>query len=125
MITLKNLFGKKSRIIVISVSFVLLAIGLLSFNNTDFKIAQNLEIFFNVFREVNALYVDETDPEKLIESSINGMLESLDPYTTYIPEEEVDEFKFMTTGKYGGVGALIRKAGSYTMVSEPYEGFPA
>lgn len=125
MITFKNLFVKKSRIILVSSSFVLLAFGLLSFNNTDFKIAQNLEIFFNVFREVNALYVDETDPEKLIESSINGMLESLDPYTTYISEEDVDEFKFMTTGKYGGVGALIRKAGHYTMVSEPYEGFPA
>ncbi|QQS52593.1 MAG: S41 family peptidase [Bacteroidota bacterium] len=125
MITFKNLFVKNSRIILVSSSFVLLAFGLLSFNNTDFKIAQNLEIFFNVFREVNALYVDETDPEKLIESSINGMLESLDPYTTYISEEDVDEFKFMTTGKYGGVGALIRKAGHYTMVSEPYEGFPA
>ena len=53
------------------------------------------------------------------------MLESLDPYTTYIPEKDVEDFKFMTTGKYGGIGALIRRAGEFTIISEPYEGFPA
>lgn len=117
--------GKKGKITIISLSVVLLSLGLFSFEDTDFKIAKNLDIFVTLFREVNLLYVDGADPEDLIESSINGMLESLDPYTTYIPEKDVADFKFMTTGKYGGIGALIRKAGDYTMISEPYEGFPA
>ena len=59
-------------------------------------------------------YVDDTDPEKLIEAGIKGMLESLDPYTTFIPETEMENFNFMTTREYGGIGALIRKAGEYT-----------
>jgi len=112
-------------VIIISLSFITLSLGLFSFIDTDFKIAKNLDIFVTLFREVNLLYVDGTDPEKLIESGINGMLESLDPYTTYIPEKDVDDFTFMTTGKYGGIGALIRKGGEYTIISEPYEGFPA
>ncbi len=97
----------------------------LAFNDNDFKIAKNLDIFVTLFSEVNLYYVDEKDPEDLINSSINGMLGILDPYTTYIPESDMEEFKFMTTGQYGGIGALIRKAGEYTIVSEPYEGFPA
>ncbi len=121
----KGKMGKKSKIVLISLTLSGLILGLLSFESEDFKITKNLDIFVTLFREVNTFYVDGTDPEKLIEASIEGMLNSLDPYTTYIPEKDVDDFRFMTTGKYGGIGALIRKAGEYTIISEPYEGFPA
>ncbi len=108
-------------VLIISGSFIFLA-----FNNTyDFKVSKNLDIFFNLFREVSLYYVDDTDPEKLINKSIEGMLNSLDPYTTFIPEKELNDFEFQTTGKYGGIGALIRKSEDYIIISEPYEGFPA
>ena len=102
------------------------SVTLISFNNTyDFKVSKNLDIFFNLFREISLYYVDDTDPEKLIKKSIEGMLESLDSYTVYIPESDLEDFEFQTTGKYGGIGALIRKKGDYVIISEPYEGFPA
>ncbi|HBH47024.1 MAG TPA: peptidase S41 [Bacteroidales bacterium] len=121
----KSILGKKGKILIISLSLVILSLGVFSFKNPAFEITRNLDIFISLFREVHTLYVDGAEPEELINSSIEGMLESLDPYTTYIPAEDVDDFKFMTTGKYGGIGALIRKAGEYTIISEPYEGFPA
>jgi len=91
----------------------------------NFEISKNLDIFYTLFRELNLFYVEEIQPEKLIKTGIDDMLESLDPYTTYIPEEEMDDFKFMTTGEYGGIGALISKRGDQIVVAEPYEGFPA
>lgn len=107
--------------------FVLIAI--ISFwgfkNGDDFKIAKSLDIYFSLFRDVNVYYVDETDPEKMVETSINAMLESLDPYTVYIPESELDEFAFMTTGQYGGIGALIRNKDKKPIIAQPYKGFPA
>lgn len=117
--------GRKRKIITAVLLLAILSVGFIAREDKDFAIAKNLDIFISLFGEVNKLYVDDTDPQKLIEASIQGMLESLDPYTTFIPEKELDEFKFMTTGKYGGIGALIRKAGNYTIISEPYEGFPA
>jgi carboxyl-terminal processing protease len=96
-----------------------------AFNDKDFQISKNLDIFVSLFRELNLYYVDDINPEKLIETGINSMLASLDPYTTFIPESKMADFRFMTTGKYGGIGALIRKAGDYSMISEPYKGFPA
>lgn len=91
----------------------------------NFEISKNLDIFYTLFRELNLFYVDDIKPEKLIKTGIDDMLESLDPYTTYIPEEEMDDFKFMTTGEYGGIGALISRRGDNIVVAEPYEGFPA
>ncbi len=96
--------------------------------NTDkrnFEIVKNLDIFYTLFRELNSSYVDEIKPEQLIKTSIDAMLESLDPYTTFIPESESDDLRFMTTGEYAGIGALITKRGDYVVISEPYEGFPA
>jgi len=91
----------------------------------DFKITKSLDIYYSLFRELNIFYVDEVKPEKLVETSIESMLESLDPYTKYIPEKEMDDFEFMTTGNYGGIGALIRKEGDYAIISQPYKNFPA
>jgi carboxyl-terminal processing protease len=91
----------------------------------DFRIAKNLDIFFSLFRELNTFYVDAIDPEKVIKTSIDNMLSSLDPYTVYYPESDADEFAFMTTGKYGGIGSLVRGGGEYVVISEVYKGFPA
>jgi carboxyl-terminal processing protease len=84
-----------------------------------------MEIFSNVYREINTYYVDEVDPAKLMKTGIDAMLKSLDPYTDYIPESEIENFKFMTTGQYGGIGALIAQVGETVVIADPYEGFPA
>ncbi len=93
--------------------------------NKDFKLTKNLDIYISLFRELNAFYVDEIDPEKLIHKSITSMLSSLDPYTVFYPEEDTGDLDFMTTGKYGGFGSLIRKSGEYILVTNVYQGFPA
>lgn len=91
----------------------------------NYNFAKSLEIFFNVLREINVFYVDQVKSEDMVKTAINEMLSTLDPYTTYIPDEDMDDFEFMTTGQYGGMGALIRKSGNYIEISEPYESFPA
>jgi len=91
----------------------------------NFEISKNLDIFYTLVRELNLFYVDEVKPDKLIKTGIDDMLETLDPYTVYIPESEMDDFKFMTTGEYAGIGAMISKRGKQIIVAEPYEGFPA
>jgi carboxyl-terminal processing protease len=91
----------------------------------DFRIAKNLDIFFSLFRELNTFYVDEIDPDKVIKAGIDNMLKTLDPYTVYFPETEADEFSILTTGKYGGIGSLVRNSGDYVVISEVYKGFPA
>ncbi len=121
---------KTNRILKGALALSIIAIMGLSFwgfktDQKNFEISKNLDIFYTLFRELNLFYVDDIKPEKLIKTGINDMLESLDPYTTYIPEEEMDDFKFMTTGEYGGIGALISKRGDNIVVAEPYEGFPA
>jgi len=100
-------------------------ISIYSFTDSDFKILKNLDIFYTLFRELNLYYVDNTDPEILIKKSIDGMLQTLDPYTVYIPENEADDYKILTTGQYGGIGASTKKIGGYVVVSEIYEDSPA
>lgn len=91
----------------------------------DFRIAKNLDIFLSLYRELNTFYVDEVNPDKLVKTGIDNMLKSLDPYTVYYPESESDEVAFMTTGKYGGIGSLIRDGGEYVVISLVYKNFPA
>ena len=114
--------SKKVKIFIIS---IVVLISSFSFTDSYFEIAKNLDIFTNVYRELNNYYVDETDPGKLMKTAIDKMLKSLDPYTNYIPESEIEDFQFMTTGQYGGIGAVITKRKDYVFISEPYEGFPA
>jgi carboxyl-terminal processing protease len=90
-----------------------------------FDIAKSLDIYATLFKEVNAYYVDDIQPEKLVKTSIDGMLESLDPYTDYIPEDEMESFRISTTGQYGGVGALIGIINDKTVITHPYRNFPA
>jgi len=91
----------------------------------NFKLAKNIEIFSNIVRELNLYFVDDIKPDTLIPSGIDAMLKTLDPYTVYIPESKMADFKFMTTGQYGGIGSLIRKGKDYAIISEVYKGFPA
>ena len=125
---MRSLMNKKRVKWGVSIFLILtLSFGLVSYNEDqrNFEIVKNLDIFYTLFRELNSYYVDETDPGKLITTAINGMLKSLDPYTTYIPESEMANFKFMTTGEYAGIGAVISKEDEYVVIAEPYEGFPA
>ncbi len=122
---MKTMPRRKVRIWLALPVVLILALGFTYSKDKEFEIIKNLDIFYSLFRELNLFYVDETNPKKIIESGIEGMLKSLDPYTTYIPEEEQKNFAFITTGEYGGIGALIRKGGEYTIILEPYEGFPA
>jgi len=116
---------KKAGIVIVGV--LVFAIGFFGFKQDDknFQIAKNLDIYYTLFRELNLFYVDDVDPTKLVKTSIDKMLESLDPYTNYIPEDDVEDFRFMTTGEYAGIGALISKQKNKIIISEPYEGFPA
>ncbi len=116
---------KKHIIFVVGLLILFLSLGYSTLKNRDLDLVKNLDIYYTLFRELNMFYVDETDPEKLVTTSINAMLSSLDPYTSYIPESDMDDFRFQTTGEYGGIGSLIRRSGSQVMIAEPYEGFPA
>jgi len=90
-----------------------------------FEIGKNLEIFTDLYKELNIYYVDDTQPGKLMKTGIDAMLNSLDPYTQYIPESDIEDYRFQTTGQYGGIGALIKRKGDLVVVSEPYENYPA
>ena len=91
----------------------------------NFEISKSLDIYNNVLRQLNLYYVDEINPAELNESAINAMLDGLDPYTVFIPESQIEDVRLMTTGEYGGIGSLIQYSDGKTMISEPYEGFPA
>lgn len=90
-----------------------------------FEIAKNLDIFATLFKEVNTYYVDEVNPGRLIKVGVDAMLESLDPYTNYIPEDEIEDFRTMTTGQYGGIGAVIGRRKDAPVILMPYLGWPA
>lgn len=122
---IKHYFTVKFKKIILVSGFISLALFSSSYVDDYFDITKNLEIFTTVFRQVNTYYVDETKPGELAKTGIDAMLKNLDPYTTYIPESEIEDYRFMTTGQYGGIGSLIRKKGDYIIISEPYEGFAA
>lgn len=123
-----NIFQKTSNKIrfVIAVIFIGgIALISQSFKDDYFEISKNLDIFATLFREVNLYYVDEIQPGQLIKTGIDAMLESLDPYTNFIPEDDIEDARFMTTGQYGGIGALIRTRDDLIVIAEPYEDAPA
>lgn len=94
-------------------------------NSKEFETSKNLDIFNSLYKELDMFYVDSIRPEKEIKNGIDAMLDNLDPYTTYIPESEMDNLKFMTTGEYAGVGAVIGERKGKIYVTEIYEGMPA
>jgi len=95
-----------------------------AFSDKDFELVKNLDIYHTLMRELNLLYVDETDPGEMVKTSIDGMLRTLDPYTVYIPESRMEDLELMVTGEYGGLGAMIGQFGDKIVITDPYEGFP-
>ena len=117
--------SKKIKILFLAISLAITSIISVGFADNYFEISKNLDIFTTLYKELNIFYVDETNAGDLMKKGIDEMLKSLDPYTTYIPESEMEDFKFQTTGQYGGIGAMITKVDDYVVISEPYENFPA
>ncbi|KWW32138.1 MAG: C-terminal processing peptidase [bacterium P3] len=94
-------------------------------NDRAFEIAKNLEVFGNVYKNIHLYYVDDVDPGKAVKTAIDAMLASLDPYTNYYPESDMEDVKLQLLGQYGGVGALIHQNGDKIYIAEPYKGLPA
>ena len=117
----------KKRLLIGITIIAVVGISFFSFTRDEknFEIAKNLDIYHTLFRELNMFYVDEVNPNELVKTSIDKMLSSLDPYTNYISEDQMEDFRFMTTGEYAGIGALISKQNDNIIIAEPYEGFPA
>lgn len=103
----------------------ILFIGLSAWKLDYFEINKQLDIFTNLFKEVNLYYVDETEPDALMEDAIQKMLKELDPYTVYIPEDDIEDFRIQQTGQYGGIGSTIRLIGEFVAIDQPYQGYAA
>lgn len=118
---------KSRNFLITAFSILLLGLGGLSLQSDErnFEISKHLNIYAALFRDANLFYVDEFDPGDLVTTSIKSMLRSLDPYTVYYPESEVEDVKLMTTGEYAGIGAVISKKGDQVIIREPYKNFPA
>ena len=102
-------------------------VGLTAFrsSNSFFELSKNLDIFTSLYKELNTYYVDEVNPDKLVQSGIDEMCSSLDPYTDFISEENMADYRTQTTGRYGGIGAIIGTRGDWVTITDPYDGFPA
>lgn len=104
---------------------VVVAGGFLYGHREDFGLGRNMELTVNMMRELSLNYVDSVDTDKLMKDAAAGMVRNLDPYTEFIPEKEMSDFEVLTTGKYGGIGSIIRKKGDYVIITQPYENSPA
>lgn len=112
----------------VAVTILLVSIGLVAAGTASseyFEMSKNIEIFTDLYKELNTYYVDELQPAEIMKNGIDNMLSSLDPYTNYITEAEIEDYRFQTTGKYGGIGAMIGKMGDYVVITEPYQNYPA
>lgn len=124
---MNNIKGIRRLVLPLIMLLAVAGIGFVAFQqeSRDFKISKNLDVFFSLFRELNTFYVDDINPDKLIKTGIDNMLRTLDPYTVYYPETDADELSLMTTGKYYGIGSMIRGGEEYSVISSVYKGFPA
>lgn len=105
--------------------FIGLAFGATAQNDKGFEISKNLEIFANVYKNLHTNYVDDVDPGKTMKVAIDAMLASMDPYTNYFAESDMEDVKMQVLGQYGGIGSLIHQDGGKIYIAEPYEGLPA
>ncbi len=119
---MKNSFRS---IIIVLVFYFTGIVGAISQSHNNFEISKSLDIYATVLRELNLNYVDDIRAGELNQIAIDAMLNSLDPYTVFVPESQIEDFQLMTTGEYGGIGSLIQQIGEHIYISEPYEGFPA
>ncbi len=90
-----------------------------------FEISKNLDIFNSIYNEINKSYVDDTKPGQLMKTGIDAMLNSLDPYTVYYTENDIEDYKFLNTGEYGGIGTAVVDIDNKLIIAEPLEGFAA
>lgn len=117
--------------IFLSISLLVASLSLMAQNasttssDKGFEIAKNLEIFANVYRNIHLNYVDDIDPGKTMKTAIDAMLASLDPYTNYYPESDIEDVKMQMLGQYGGIGSIIQQKDDGVYIAEPYEGLPA
>ena len=120
---------KKNKIYALGAVLLLLCLCWTGFqrDNHNFQVSKNLDVFNSVYKELDMFYVDTIDPQKVIRAGIDAMLQEIDPYTEYYPEDDLDDFKQMITGKYAGIGSVIRlyKKRNRVVIFEPYEGTPA
>lgn len=122
---IKSFFRSKRKAVI--ATLVLFALSFSAFKTADeyFEISKHIDIYTTLYKQVNTYYVDEIEPAKLMRKGIDAMLNSLDPYTNFISESEIEDYRFQITGQYGGIGASIVKRKDYVAISEPYEGFAA
>ncbi len=123
-------FNKKrisTKGLLLGISLCLVAFFFIAAKTSDpyFEISKNLDIYTNIIKELNTYYVDPIEPGKLVKSGVDAMLDDLDPYTNYITESDIEEYEFMTTGKYGGIGANMHRKGDEIYVGDVYENSPA
>ncbi len=104
---------------------VVVAMLSLKASRTDFALMQSTETTISIMRELSQNYVDEVEPSQLLKDAAYGMTRMLDPYSAYLAEEDMADFQMMTTGKYGGIGSVIRQKGEYVIIAQPYKGSPA
>ncbi len=119
---MKNLYRKH---VIVPVFAVVIFIAGTSFKSDFFEIAKQIEIFTTLFKELNMNYVDETNPGELMDSAIKNMLDELDPYTKFLNEQDVEEYKINNAGEYSGIGALVRSYNDKLIIVEPYKDYPA
>ncbi len=112
-------------IVLITALLTILSLQAADTGNRNFKITKYFDVLYEMLRDLEAYYVDTVDVDKVFKSAIQGLLSEYDPYTTYIPEDEMSDFKYMTTGEYAGVGAIITQRDGKIYISEPYENMPA
>ena len=93
--------------------------------SNGFEVIKSLELMDQIYENLDLYFVDDVQPGKLSKVAIDAMLKELDPYTVYYAEANIEDYRLMTTGQYGGIGSLIKKADEYVYISEPYEGNPA
>lgn len=125
---MSNFIRRRKWLFLVVPIMMIASVGFISRNNAGddyFEISKNLDIFGKMYREVHSNYVDDLDPTTFMREGIDAMLKSLDPYTNFISASEIEDYRFMSTGQYGGIGAVIGKRDDKVIITEPYEGRPA
>jgi len=121
----KVLFRKYKKKIFLA-GMLMLALGIWSFSDDLFQVSKNLAVFASVYSEVNINYVDDINPSKMVKTGVDAMLDGLDPYTEFVPESEIEDYKLhYVSTQYGGIGAGIFVNDNKVLVSDVFAGFPA
>jgi carboxyl-terminal processing protease len=110
---------------VIFAALLFFSTGTLKSQSNGFEVIRSMELLSQIYEQLEKYYVDDIEAGKLSKTAIDAMLNELDPYTVYYHESDIEDYQLMTTGQYGGIGALIRKIDEHVYIAEPYEENPA